>query len=173
MRAGPVIGGLHAALASASRCRAAPTEPRVRTRLHPPTTSTIDAGAPSRRDFGRLGWLGVGLVFAGSLAGCIVAPVPYGRGRGGYGDPGDYPRAPVEGPVVQVPPPPPQYEVIPVAPVAGWIWIGGHWNWQLGRHVWIGGRWTAPLPGHVWVGPRWAPAQPGGWRYHGGYWRRH
>lgn len=131
-----------------------------------------------RRDWLMRGCAGLGAAGLAALGGCVVAPVGYrhrggGGGGVGHGDPGSgYPQGAVEGPVVEIAPPPPQYEVIPVAPVAGWIWIGGHWSWQASRHVWIGGRWAAPLPGHVWVGPRWVQVHPRGWRYHGGYWRR-
>ena len=148
---------------------------KPREELTPQAIDSSDA-VPARRRFGRSALLALGVLAAGGLAGGVVAPVPYGRGRGGYGDGGPgggYPQAPVQGPVVEVAPPPPQYEVIPVAPAVGWIWIGGHWTWHLGRHVWVGGRWAAPLPGHVWVGPRWESVHPRGWRYHGGYWRRH
>lgn len=111
-----------------------------------------------------------------ALGGCVIAPVPHRRGGWEPAHPGypadSYPRAPSEGPVVEVPPPEPRYEVVPVAPSPGWIWIGGYWTWHLGRHVWIGGRWSAPLAGHVWVAPRWHPVGPRSWRYHGGYWRR-
>jgi len=69
-------------------------------------------------------------------------------------------------------PPPPQTEIITVAPgpTAAWYWAPGCWEWR-GRWVWTSGRWIArPHPGAVWVGPHW------GWRGHtriwvGGVWR--
>ena len=78
------------------------------------------------------------------LAGCYVVPArPY------YDDGYEY------GPVVTVPPPAPEVEVVGVAPDPGAIWIGGYWSWVGGRHVWIRGRWDAPRPGyryepHMW-----------------------
>lgn len=100
--------------------------------------------------------IATGVLAAGAaLSGCVVAPVgPY------YGEP-----------VVAVAPPPPQYEVVPVAPYPGWLWIGGYWNWQLNRHVWIGGHWEAPRPGWRYVPHRWDPV-PGGWRQAPGRWER-
>ena len=54
------------------------------------------------------------------------------------------------GPVAAEPlpaPPPPRYEVIPVAPGPAHVWIAGHWVWRPERHE------------HVWI--------PGAWRYRG------
>lgn len=93
-----------------------------------------------------------------ALGGCVIAPLP---ARGPY--------ASEQGPVVEVAPPSPQYEVVPASPGAGYVWIGGYWTWQLGRHVWIGGRWALPPAGHVWVPGYWGRAGHG-WRWHGGYW---
>lgn len=88
------------------------------------------------------------------LAGCYVVPVGH---------------RPYDGPVVEAPPPPAQYEVVPAAPAVGHIWIGGYWTWRLGRHVWIGGRWAVPPPGQVWVPHRWDRG-PRGWSERPGYW---
>lgn len=113
---------------------------------------------------------------AATLGGCVIAPIPSRRGGWEPAHPGypadSHPRGPAEGPVVDVPPPEPRYEVQPAAPGPAWVWIGGYWTWHLGRHVWIGGRWSLPLAGHVWVAPRWYPVGPRGWRHQGGYWRR-
>lgn len=97
------------------------------------------------------------------LSGCVIAPYAHGPYRSDAGPP--------EGPVVEVAPPPPQYEVIPAMPALGWLWINGYWSWQLGRHVWIGGRWVAPRPGYHWVPHRWE-RHPRGWRLHDGHWGR-
>ncbi len=97
------------------------------------------------------------LMVAGSLlSGCIVAPAP------GY-----YYR----GPVVAVAPPPPQVEVVGVAPSPGYVWIGGYWNWVGGRHVWVPGYWGAGRPGYHWVPHGWVHAG-GGWRMAPGHWAR-
>jgi hypothetical protein len=90
-----------------------------------------------------------------TLTGCVVRPAPV------Y----------VEGGPVMVAPPPPQVEVVGVAPAPGLVWIGGYWNWVGGHHVWVAGRWDAPPPGyHVWVPHRWVPYR-GGWRLQRGHWR--
>lgn len=91
------------------------------------------------------------------LAGCVVVPAsqPYYVGE-----------------PVLVAPPAPRVEVIGVAPVAGYIWIGGYWSWTSGRHQWAPGYWTAPRPGHRWVPHRWE-REGSRWREHGGRWERH
>jgi len=103
------------------------------------------------------------LLFAASLplfAGCVEREVVY---------------RPVPGAVVtdEAPaPPPPQTEVITVAPgpLNVWFWAPGCWEWR-GHWVWTGGRWMArPHVGAVWIAPHW------GWRGHhrlwvGGGWR--
>jgi hypothetical protein len=62
--------------------------------------------------------------------------------------------------------PPPQVEVVPVAPgpLDVWFWAPGEWVWR-GQWVWVGGRWASrPHPGAVWVGGGW------GWRGHHRVW---
>ena len=92
-----------------------------------------------------------------ALSGCVVtarpAPVVY------------------EGPVVRVAPPPPQTEVIGVAPAPGYVWMGGYWGWSGGRHVWVGGHWAPGRPGWRWVPHHWV-ATGGGWRMAPGHWER-
>lgn len=82
------------------------------------------------------------------LAGCVVTPEPYSY---------------YDGPVY-VDPPPPRVEYPGYAPVAGYVWIGGYWNWTGHRHEWVPGRWDAPRQGHRWVEPR--------WEREGRYWRQ-
>lgn len=97
------------------------------------------------------------------LAGCVVAPVPppqYGYVAPGYGYD-----------VATLPPPPPRYEVVGVAPYPGAIWIAGYWGWADGRYVWNRGYWHAPRPGYHWVPYRWAP-HGNVWRGEGGRWER-
>jgi hypothetical protein len=102
--------------------------------------------------------------FVAALAsGCVV--VPYGS-RGGYATTQDY------GDVVAVAPPPPQQEVIGVAPALGYLWIGGYWGWHGGRHAWVPGHWSAPRAGHSWVPHSWARVG-NGWRLNQGRWQRH
>ncbi|MFY7903528.1 MAG: YXWGXW repeat-containing protein, partial [Rubrivivax sp.] len=122
----------------------------------PPTQAPFPAAAwpPRRRAFG------LAVLGAVALTGCVIAPLPPAG-----------PWRSDEGPVVDAPPPPPRYEAVPVAPGVAYVWIGGHWAWQAGRHVWIGGRWALPPAGHAWVPGYWGRHGPG-WRWHGGYWRR-
>ena len=66
-----------------------------------------------------------------TMSACVVVPRPYG----GYANSGGYADAPA---------PAPHYDVVPVAPFIGAIWIGGYWNRHSGRHVWVPGRWAHP-----------------------------
>lgn len=95
-----------------------------------------------------------------SLAGCIVAPLPPHHGEV----------------VVGVPPPADVVEVVPPAPVLGYIWIGGFWNWIGGRHVWVRGHWAPPRPGYRWAPHRWEPISGDrgdrSYRGRGGNWER-
>ena len=99
------------------------------------------------------------LLVSAVLSGCVVAPAnPYGEAYG-------------SGAVVAVAPPEAQVEVVGVPPVAGYVWLGGYWNWVGGRHVWVGGHWSAPRPGYHWVPHTWV-REGGGWRMHEGHWTR-
>lgn len=65
----------------------------------------------------------------------------------------------------------PTARVESVTPRAGFVWIGGHWEWRGSSWHWVGGRWEAEragmrwVPGtyevrggvQVWVEGRWAP----------------
>ena len=104
--------------------------------------------------------LGAALLAAASLSACVVAPV------GGY--PQQYP---YEGEVVMQPPPAPRYEVIPVAPAIGSIWINGYWGWGGRGYDWRPGYWSAPRPGWRGVPHRWHRVGPG-WRAAPGHWGR-
>jgi hypothetical protein len=72
--------------------------------------------------------------------------------------------------VINQPPPPPRYEVVP-APRAGYVWAPGYWRWENRRHVWAPGHWVAERRGYHWVPDRWAQVD-GGWRHQPGYWDR-
>jgi hypothetical protein len=71
-------------------------------------------------------------------------------------------------------PPPPQVEVVPVAPSASHVWIPGHWNWHPGhrRHVWVQGHYAMRQHGAVWQPAQWVRFGPR-WRYVPGHWRRY
>ena len=103
-------------------------------------------------------WSGIALALAigasvAQLTGCVVVPA-----RGGV-----YPG------VVAVEPPPIQEEYIGAPPVAGYVWIGGFWNWSGGRYVWAQGHWEAPRPGYRWVPHTWS-REHDGWHAHEGHW---
>ena len=100
----------------------------------------------------------VSLLLTALLSGCVIAPArPY------YRDEGPYEVAPQ--------PPPPRDEVIGVAPVVGYLWLGGYWGWSAGRHLWVGGHWEAPRPGYRWMPHNWVQIR-GGWRLNPGRWER-
>ena len=82
---------------------------------------------------------GAAILVASVLGACVVSPAPY------YGG----------GPYVAVAPPPAQVEVLGVPPVPGYIWLGGYWGWNGGRHEWVPGRWEAPRPGYRYVPHAW------------------
>lgn len=121
------------------------------------------------------------LVCVCSLTACVVAPYRgYGGyaggygGQRGYGQPvppvgqGSYDQAPI---VVDVAPPAPYVEVIPVLPFLGALWIAGYWGWYGGRHQWVPGRYERPRPGYGWNAHSWVQ-QGGRWHLHGGGWAR-
>lgn len=91
-----------------------------------------------------------------ALSACVVAPTPGGL---------------YVGPAVAAPPPPPQVEYYGAPPVAGYVWIGGYWNWVGGRYAWVGGHWEAPHPGYRWQARRWVHGRDG-WHLNGGRWVR-
>ena len=69
-------------------------------------------------------------------------------------------------------PPTPRYEIVP-APRAGYVWTGGHWQWQTNRHVWIAGNWQPERTGYTYYQPRWIEREGGGgWNYRASRWDR-
>ena len=107
---------------------------------------------------------------AALLSACVVAPYPARRVV--YSPPVFVGAQPVpydDEAVVDVAPPAPYFEVVPVAPVAGAIWIDGYWGWRGGRHAWVGGRWEQARPGYGWRRHAWVQ-QGGRWHLHGGGW---
>jgi hypothetical protein len=100
------------------------------------------------------------------LSACVVAPYPPGPMV--YPPPG-----PVAAEmVIGVPPPAPYGEVIPVAPYAGAVWIGGYWGYAQGRHQWVPGRYVQPRPGYHWQAHQWVQGPRGNWHLRGGVWVR-
>jgi hypothetical protein len=72
--------------------------------------------------------------------------------------------------VIGTQPPPPRYEVVPVAR-EGFVWIPGYWNWDGRRHVWAEGYWERAHLGQVYVQPQWLHDRYG-WHLSRGGWRR-
>ena len=114
---------------------------------------------------------------AAALTGCVVAPRPYYHAQPQpvytqpqpvYAQPGYAPGVVV----VETAPPAPYAEVIGVAPSPDYIWIGGAWFWEGGRHVWHRGYWSAPRSGHYWVGHHWEQVGHS-WHFREGYWAPH
>ena len=97
----------------------------------------------------------VGAGSIGALSSCAVAPDQRHYADG----------------LVLVAPPAPQVEVIGTPPQAGYVWVGGYWNWVGGRHQWVPGHWVAPRPGYHWVATEWV-RQGDGWRLRRGRWQR-
>lgn len=120
------------------------------------------------------------LLCVASLSACVVAPYrshPDYGGRG-YGQPvppmgppqsgGPYESAII---VVDIAPPSPYVEVVPVLPFLGAVWIGGYWGWYGGRHQWVPGRYERPRAGYGWNPHGWVQ-QGGRWHLYGGGWVR-
>jgi hypothetical protein len=109
---------------------------------------------------------------AALLSACVVAPHPY---RTVYSQPVPVGAQPVpydgDEAVVDMAPPAPYVEVVPVIPFAGAVWIGGYWGWRGGRHAWVGGRWEQPRAGYGWRPHAWVQ-QGGRWHLHAGGWVR-
>jgi hypothetical protein len=114
------------------------------------------------------------IAVATGLSACVIAPA---QPRVVYRDApapnqGQAPQQYPQEVVVESAPPPVQYEVIPVLPFPGALWIGGHWGWFGGRHTWIGGYYARPVYGHRYVPRRWEQHGHGRWALRGGFWVR-
>ena len=99
-----------------------------------------------------LAWV---LASSALLSGCVVVPA---HRAGYYG--GGYAAEPAV--VVDMPPPAPYAEVVPVMPYPGAVWVGGYWGWRGGRHQWVPGYYERPRPGYRY--------EPNRWENHGGRW---
>lgn len=71
--------------------------------------------------------------------------------------------------IVQGPPPPVRYEVVP-APRPGYLWVPGYWGGNGAGYVWVDGHWEFARPGYVYARPEWRHdrdhwyLERGGWR---------
>jgi hypothetical protein len=93
-----------------------------------------------------------------TLGGCVVAVAPP-------------PHRYYVGTVVAVAPPPPRVEEYGPPPAPGYIWLGGYWRWNEGRHEWVGGHWEHPHPHERWVPHHWVQERDG-WHLAEGHWER-
>jgi hypothetical protein len=72
---------------------------------------------------------------------------------------------------VQQAPPAPIVEVIPAAPSAVHVWIGGFYSWHEGHYLWVKGHYEVPPHGHhEWEHDRWEKDEHG-WRHQEGHWK--
>jgi len=55
---------------------------------------------------------------------------------------------------IEVAPPPPREEVVPVARV-GYVWAPGYWEWRHHQHVWVSGHYIRERRGYHYVGATW------------------
>ena len=71
---------------------------------------------------------------------------------------------------INLAPPAPQYEVVPVMQ-PGYVWAPGYWGWSGERHVWVHGRPIAQREGYRWAPDRWDQRDQGYYRT-AGHWER-
>ena len=105
---------------------------------------------------------------AALLSACVIAPYPR---RAVYSEPAPSGAYDSQDVVVDMAPPAPYVEVVPIIPFPGAFWIGGYWGWNSGRHQWVPGRWERPRSGYNWRPHAWVQ-QGGRWHLHGGGWVR-
>ena len=69
---------------------------------------------------------------------------------------------------INLAPPQPQYEVVPVL-APNRVWAPGYWAWNGDRHIWMRGRSISKRDGYRWAPDRWEQRggsyyrQPGNW----------
>jgi len=73
--------------------------------------------------------------------------------------------------IIEIAPPAPQVEVIPVQR-AGYVWAPGYWNWQHNQHVWVAGHSMHERRGYVWAPYRWNEHN-NRHEFERGHWTRH
>lgn len=67
---------------------------------------------------------------------------------------------------INLAPPPPQYEAVPVLAPAQ-AWAPGYWAWTGERHVWVRGHAILKRDGYRWAPDRWEQRGDGYYRQHG------
>jgi len=71
---------------------------------------------------------------------------------------------------VNIGPPAPQYEIVPVI-APGYVWAPGYWGWTGERHVWVRGRSIVQRDGFRWAPDRWEQGNNGYFRT-AGHWEQ-
>jgi hypothetical protein len=71
---------------------------------------------------------------------------------------------------VNIGPPAPQYEVVPMMS-PGYVWAPGYWAWSGERHVWVRGRSIVQRTGYNWAPDRW-DQRSGGYYRTEGHWEQ-
>lgn len=97
--------------------------------------------------------LGLALLIAASLPACVI------RARGDFQTTGAR--------VAYSQPPEPRAENY--APMAGQVWVRGHWSWNNNQWVWVNGRYEPIRQGYAWQDGRWEPRN-GTWHWVDGQW---
>jgi hypothetical protein len=69
---------------------------------------------------------------------------------------------------VRLAPPTPIVERVPTAPGPGYVWVGGHYNWNGTRYVWVPGHYIRHT-GH-WCAGGWHHNAVRGWYWTEGHW---
>ena len=72
---------------------------------------------------------------------------------------------------IEIAPPAPRVEVIPVAPSPRHFWIHGYYGWNGGAHYWIPGRYEVLRPGWGWSESHWGVVGRR-WHFYPGHWYR-
>src|ERR1700729_1518357 len=76
------------------------------------------------------------------------------------------------GAYVQIGPPAPVYEAVPVSPGTAYYRQPGYWSWDGYRYAWTHGRYAyRPYAGAAWHSGHWARGA-GGWYWRPGHWGR-
>ena len=69
---------------------------------------------------------------------------------------------------VQVGPPTAIVETVPASPGAGYVWVGGYYNWTGSGYVWVHGHYAHHAG--AWCAGHWRHVQHSGWYWIPGHW---
>lgn len=100
-------------------------------------------------------WFNAALLAAGVCTGAALMPLTASAGTE----------------VLTDSPPPPQRTEHAPPPRDGYVWAGGHWEWNRHSYVWVSGTWIVERRAARWVVDQWE--QVGAqWHYVPGHWER-